>query len=130
MGEVRAEVRLTNAVDEALAQQGRLPTAEIRVHQSSALVDTGAVRSAIPASVMEELGLFARAQRVVEFADGRKGAVGVTGPILFEVDQRETLEEALVLGDEVIIGQTILGKLDLFVDCGGNRLVPNPAHPD
>jgi hypothetical protein len=40
------------------------------------------------------------------------------------------LEEALVLGDEVLIGQTVLEKPDLFVDCQGQRLVPNPAHPD
>ena len=34
------------------------------------------------------------------------------------------------LGDEVIIGQTVLEKLDLFVDCIHQRVVPNPAHPD
>ena len=130
MGEVRAQVRLTNAMDEALVRRGRLATDQVRVFQGSALVDTGAVRSAIPSAVMEELGLLPRAQLVVEFADGRKDMVDVTEPVLFEVEQRETLEEALVLGDEVIIGQTILEKLDLFVDCGGTRLIPNPAHPD
>ena len=35
-----------------------------------------------------------------------------------------------MLGDEVIIGQTVLGKLDLLVDCANRRLAPNPAHPD
>ena len=43
---------------------------------------------------------------------------------------RHTNEEALVLGDEVIIGQTILEKMDLLVDCRERRLLPNPAHPD
>ena len=38
--------------------------------------------------------------------------------------------EALVLGDEVLIGQTVLEKLDLLADCVHRRLVPNPAHPD
>lgn len=42
----------------------------------------------------------------------------------------ETLEEALVLGDEVLIGQTVLEKLDLHADCANQRLLPNPAHPD
>ena len=42
-----------------------------------------------------------------------------------------TLEEALVLGDEVLIGQTVLDKkLDLLTDCANRRLVANPAHPD
>jgi hypothetical protein len=43
---------------------------------------------------------------------------------------RDTLEEALVLGDEVLIGQTVLEKLDLLADCANRRLVANPAHPD
>ena len=37
---------------------------------------------------------------------------------------------SLILGDEVLMGQTVLEKLDLFVDSRGRRLVPNPAHPD
>jgi hypothetical protein len=67
---------------------------------------------------------------VAEYADGRKESVGVTGPVIFSIDGRDTLEEALVLGDEVLIGQTVPEKLDLQVDCSGRKLVPNPAHPD
>ena len=36
----------------------------------------------------------------------------------------------MVLGDEVLIGQTVLEKLDLLPDCTNHRLIPNPAHPD
>jgi len=36
----------------------------------------------------------------------------------------------MVLGDEVIIGQTILEVLDLQVDYRNQKLIPNPAHPD
>ncbi len=43
---------------------------------------------------------------------------------------RDTVEDAMVLGDEVLIGQTVLEKLDLWADCAGRRLVPNPANPD
>lgn len=43
---------------------------------------------------------------------------------------REELKDAMVVGDEVLIGQTALEKLDLFVDYVNQRLVPNPAHPD
>lgn len=67
---------------------------------------------------------------MAEYADGRREAVGVTGPVVVELEGRTTLEEALVLGDEVLIGQTVLEKVDLFVDRQGRRLVPNPAHPD
>jgi hypothetical protein len=30
----------------------------------------------------------------------------------------------------VLIGQTVLEKTDLLVDCLHGKLVPNPAHPD
>jgi predicted aspartyl protease len=84
----------------------------------------------LPPQVASRLGLEMRGQRVAESADGRKEAVSVTGPLVVELEGRDTLEEALVLGDEVLIGQTVLEKLDLFVDCQRRRLVPNPAHPD
>ena len=67
---------------------------------------------------------------MAEHADGRTEAVSVTEPLVVEIDGRDTLEEALILGDEVLIRQTVLEKLDLFVDSRGRRLVPNPAHPD
>lgn len=130
VGEIRIKVRLTNAVDEALAQDGRIPKSEIRIYEAEALVDTGAVRSVVPVHVLRTLGVHVRGQQVAEYADGRKDSVDVTGPILFEVLGRDTLEEALVLGDEVLIGQTVLEKLDLLCDCYGRRVIPNPAHPD
>ena len=130
VGEIRVKVRLTNAVDDERARAGEIPPDAVRTYDADALVDTGAVRSVVPAHVRERLGLRVRGQRVAEYAVGRKDTVDVTGPIVFEVLGRDTLEEALVLGDEVLIGQTVLGKLDLLADSQGRRLVPNPAHPD
>lgn len=130
MGEVRVKAKLANAGDEALARRGMLQVAQVRTYEADALVDTGAVRTILPPHVVEYLGLGVRGQRVAEYADGRKEAVGVTEALIVELDGRDTLEEALVLGDEVLIGQTVLEKLDLFVDYQRQRLVPNPAHPD
>jgi clan AA aspartic protease len=130
MGEVRVKARLTNAVDEALVRRGLLKPEQVRSCDVDALVDTGAVQTVLPSQVAARLGLGVRRQRVAEYADGRKETVDVTEPLVVELEGRDTLEEALVLGDEVLIGQTVLGKLDLFVDCQGQRLVPNPAHPD
>lgn len=128
MGEVRAKVKLKNAVDEVLVRRGQLMPAEVRVYESNALVDTSAV--SIPVHVTQVLRLNIRGQRVAEYADGRQGVVGVTEPVIIEWENRDTLEEVLVLGDEIIIGQTVLKKLDLVVDRANQRLVPNPAHPD
>ena len=130
MGEIRVKVILTNAADETANRRRKLKKSAIRRVEADALVDTGAVRCVIPAHVMEKLGVLARGQRVAEYADGRKESVDVTEPIIFDILGRDTLEEALVLGDEVLIGQTVLEKLDLHADCANRRLIPNPAHPD
>lgn len=130
MGEIRVRVKITNAVDEALARTGRLPPDQVRSYEADAMVETGAIMSVIPPHIAEKVGAGVRGQRVARYADGRTESVGVTGGLLFDVMGRDTLEEALILGNEVLIGQTLLEKLDLLADCTNRRLVPNPAHPD
>lgn len=130
MGEVKVQALLTNAIDEGLARRGQIPQAEVRTYEATALVDTGTVRSVLPIDVVEQLEIGISGQTTAEYDDGRKEVVEITEPIFFTLNGRRTAEEALVLGDEVLIGQTVLEKLDLFVDCAGQRLVPNPAHPD
>jgi clan AA aspartic protease len=130
IGEVRTAVTLTNATDEVLVRRGKLAPDEVHTYRADALVDTGAVRTVLPAHVVQQLDLAIRGQRVVELADGRKETVGVTEPVEIDIDGRNTIEDTLVLGDEVIIGQTVLETLDLHVDCTNRRLIPNPAHPD
>ena len=130
MGEVRVKARLANAVDEALVRRGMLTSDRVRSYEADAVVDTGAVRTVLPPEIADRLGLAIRGQRVVCLAGGGSEAVSVTEPLVVEIDGRDTLDEALVLGNEVLIGQTVLEKLDLLVDCKGGRLVPNPKHPD
>lgn len=130
MGEIRVKVILTNGVDLVLHQQKKLAAKKIRRYEADALVDTGAVRSVIPTHVLNQLGVGIRETRLAEYADGRTEEVGLSNGILFEVMGRNTLEEALVLGDEVLLGQTFLETTDFHADCANRRLVPNPAHPD
>src|SRR4051812_39271089 len=106
-GELRVKVRLKNMLDESRWRQGELTADQIRTYDADAMVDTGAVRCVVPPHVVEQLGVEIRGQRMAEYADGRKESVGVTGPIVFDIQRRDTLEEALVLGDEVLIGQTV-----------------------
>ena len=130
MGEPRVKIKLTNAVDQALVRRGLMKPEEVPVYEADALIDTGAVRCVLPPYVVERLGLALLGRRVAEYADGRLEAVGLTEPFILEVAEREELETAMVLGDEVLIGRTALKNLDLLVDCVNQRLVPNPAHPD
>ncbi len=130
MGEVRTAVTLTNATDQALVRRGTMSHEEVHSYKADALVDTGAVRTVLPSHVVQQLGLAIVGNQMVEYADGRQEGVGLTEPIDIKIDGRRTFDEALVLGDEVIIGQTVLEKLDLLVDCSNRKLIPNPKHPD
>lgn len=130
MGEVRSRVKLTNALDAALARRGQLDLEQVRTYETDGLVDTGSVRCVLPPHVVERLGLQVVGQRVAEYADGRREAVDLTEPFTVQLLDREELESAMVLGDEVIIGLTALERMDVVVDPIGRRVLPNPAHPD
>ena len=124
MGEIRVKVRLTNAGDIAIARRGMMDPKTVRFVDTEAVVNTGAVRTVIPISIMKRLGIEEVDQTVAEYADGRKETVPMTEPIRVDIMERWTSEEALVLGDEVLIGQTVLEKLDLLADCTNRRLIP------
>jgi len=130
MGEVRVIAKLTNAWDDGLARRGQLAPDRVRTYEADALVDTGSVRCVLPPHVVERLGLEIIGQRVAEYADGRREAVDLTESFIVQVLDREELESAMILGDEVIVGLTALERMDLVVDPIGRRVIPNPAHPD
>lgn len=130
MGEIRVKVRLTNSVDEGLVRRGQLPADQVRSVEVEAVVDTGAIQSVVPAALLEPLGVEVRGRRTAQYANNSTESVGLTEALLFEVLGRETFEEAMVLGDEVLIGQTVLEKLDLLADCPNQQVIPNPKHPD
>ena len=130
MDEVRVKVKLTNFIDDALLRRGQLSADKVRRYEADARVDTGAVSSVLPLHIVQALELAIRGQRVAEYADGRHDTFDLTDSLIFDIKGRDTADEALVLGDEVLIGQTVLEKLDLLVDCANRRVVPNPAHPD
>lgn len=130
MGAVRIKVKLTNAIDEALVSRGMLNPNMLRVCETEALVDTGAVRTVLPILIVEQLGLRIRGQQIAEYTNGMEESIGVTEPVIIELEGRETTEATLVTGNTVLIGQTVLETLDLLVDCKNQRLVPNPQHPN
>lgn len=130
MGAVRVQVKLTNAIDEALVSRGMLNPNMLRVYETEALVDTEAVRTVLPMSVVEQLGLRIRGQQIAQYANGSEESIGVTEAVIVEIAGRETTEATLVTGDIVLIGQTVLETLDLLVDCKNQRLIPNPEHPN
>lgn len=130
MGKVHVRASLTNAADDTLVRRRQLDAKQVRREELEVLVDTGAVNCVLPASVADRLGLERTFRQTAQYADGRREDVDVTEPVLFEIEGRKVYEECLVLGDEVLIGQTALEKTDLQVDCRSRRVIPNPEHPD
>lgn len=130
MGEVRVKLKLINAGDEAMFRRGKISKAEIRFYETDALVDTGAVPSVLPIDVVQKLGLDLIRKERATYANNSSENMDVTEPVSFEILGRCVTEEALVLGDEVIIGQIALERTDLLVDCASRQVIPNPAHPD
>jgi predicted aspartyl protease len=130
MGEVRVKVKLTNAGDEVLVRRGLLTADQIRSYEADALVDSGAVRSVLPIHVVHLLGLAIVGRARATYANDAAEDVDVSEVVGIDLFGRRTTEEMLVLGSEVLIGQTVLESLDLQVDCANHRVIPNPAHPD
>ena len=84
----------------------------------------------LPIYVVQQLGLALVRKTRAEYANGSQENVDVTEVVGIDINGRRTTEEVLCLETEVLIGQTVLERLDLQVDCVNNRLVPNPEHPD
>jgi len=131
MGEVRAKVTLTNAIDEGLVRRGLLSKEQVRTYETDALVDTGSISPPVlPSFVAQQLGLAIVGRRNAELADASVIIAEVTESVGIDVRGRRVDLQALITGNEVIIGQTVLEMIDMQVDCMNQRLIPNPAHPD
>jgi clan AA aspartic protease len=130
MGAVYVTVRLSNATDIENAERGIMGKDEIRSWEGEALVDTGSTHSSIPPDIAKKLGLRSRRQATGVLADGNRVSCGVTLVVLFEIDGRDTAQDACIMGDSVVIGQTVLESTDLLVDCVHRKVIPNPAHPN
>ena len=129
MGQVHVQVVLTNHRETVMARLGHLPTSEVHRIEIEALVDTGAMRSVLPPAVADELELLRLGRTVARYADGRLEEVDTTEGFYIALLGREALEDAMVLGDRVLLGVTALEKMDLLVDCSQKRVIPNPENP-
>ena len=130
MGEVRTHVTIRNAGDEAMRRRGLLPEDQVRRVTVEAIVDTGAVRSCIPVDLMEQLGLETLRHINAQMAIGQVDSVPLTEAAYIDNLGRIATESFLVLGGEVLLGQTAIESTDLLVDCNRQRVITNPDHPN
>lgn len=119
MGATYAELKLTNLFNQQ----------SVSAH---ALVDTGATFMCVPESLALQLGFDVTevGRHVVTLADGRQIKVPRIAPVEIAFGNRSYVTEALVLGDEPLMGALPLEAMDLLVDPVRQQLVVNPAHPN
>lgn len=123
-------VKISNATDVVMARRGLITPDQIRIVTAEAVVDTGAVRSCIPVDLQEKLGLGTERRINAQMADGTMRSVEMTEPGYMEIMGRLATESFLVLGSEILMGQTALDSTDLLVDCNRQRVITNPDHPN
>jgi predicted aspartyl protease len=130
MGQVHVQVILTNYREAILARLGQLDASQVHRYETEALIDTGATRSVLPPAVAERLGLIRLDHIEAQYANGTFEEVDLSEVFTIEMLGRRVSEDAMIMGAHVLIGATVLEKMDLMVDCNRNRLVPYQGTQD
>lgn len=119
MGLTYATIKLTNLFNRK----------QIEVN---ALVDTGATFMCVTEEIAVQLGFDTSevSRQVVTLADGHLRQVPKIAPIEIAFANRSYVTEAVVLGNEPLLGVIPLEAMDLIVDPRGQALVVNPLHPN
>jgi predicted aspartyl protease len=129
MGQVNTHIRVANWLDVEKSAIGER-TDPPRSAEAEALVDTGAVRFYLQASLVKRLGL--RAIRKVNSRTMADITVERTvySPVDLEIQGRSGTLEVVEVPDSLpnIVGQIPLEQLDWVVDLRNRKLIPNPAH--
>ena len=119
MGLTYANLKITNLYNKA----------DIQIKAS---VDTGATFMCVTEQDAIQLGfdITEVSTYVVTLADSRQIKVPRIAPIEIAFGNRTYVTEALVLGNEALMGVLPLEAMDLLVDPLRQQLIVNPAHPN
>ena len=132
MGEIIVNIELENAMDRIMAQDGRLPEADIRRATIPAVADTSTMMLALPEDIVNQLGLRLNHSVNVIYADGRRDELPVAAFLNVQLCDRRTVGDCIVLpqGSDARVGQIITRQLDLVPDPENKTLGPRPESPD
>jgi predicted aspartyl protease len=130
VGRFSVEFEVANHEDVVQAKKGFLPPEQVRRDRISGVVDTGASRFVLPASVVAALGLPETGQITVRFADGRREPKTVVGDVQLEIQGRSSVFTAVVEPGraDALIGVIVLEELDFVPDCTRGVLLPRDPH--
>jgi clan AA aspartic protease len=129
MGQVLAEITITNTKDMAMAEKGYMAAKDIRSVTLTAIVDTGATSLVINDEICRQLGLDIVATRTANLAGGGKGICKVTQPVKIQWKDRFATVDAIAFPEgSPLLGVIPLEFMDLIVDPIRQELVG--AHGD
>ena len=132
MGKVVIKALLSNNQDLTRLADGRIVVDQVRQQEQELIVDTGARAVGLPLSIIEQLGLPATRRVTVTLSDGSRQERQLYGELRVQVGDRDDVFSCVAKpeGAPLLLGQLVLEALDLVVDCGQQRLIPNPEAPD
>jgi clan AA aspartic protease len=129
MGNVYAEITVTNNSDMVRAREGHIAEKDIRSVTITALVDTGATSLVINEALSRQLGLYITEERMANLASGIKGSCKITEPVQIQWKDRYANVSAVVFPEgSPLLGVIPLEFMDLIVDPVRQELVG--AHGD
>ena len=132
MGKVVIKALLSNNQDLTRLADGRIVVDQVRQQEQELIVDTGARAVGLPLSIIEQLGLPPKCKVTVTLSDGSRQERQLYGELRVQVGDRDDVFNCVAEpeGAPLLLGQLVLEALDLVVDCGQQRLIPNPEAPD
>jgi clan AA aspartic protease len=130
MGLTYTDIVLTNNEDKGAFKRGFIREDEVRSVQIRALVDSGALTLVIPQSVCLELGLTIEEFRMAYMANGTREEVPVTSAVDVRWNNRTTVVNAIVTGEQPLLGAIPMEGLDVVIDPAKQALVPHPDSPN
>jgi clan AA aspartic protease len=129
MGNVYAEITVTNKSDLVEAKNGHIAEKDVRSIKMTALVDTGATTLIINDEICRQLGLGTVGTRTANLAGGGKGSCKITESVQVQWKDRFATVDAIAFPEgNPLLGVIPLEFMDLIVDPVRRELVG--AHGD
>jgi predicted aspartyl protease len=132
MDDIYVPIIVENYRDRVLSENGYLEPEKIRSEKVRVLADSGSTTLVLPQDLIERLGLIIKKDKViVTYADERKEERPVAGTLTVRVGDRSMETDCVVNPptSEPLLGQIIIERLDLLVDCKEGKLIPRPEWP-
>lgn len=129
MGQVKANITISNQIDLELSEKGHISPEKVRQVEIEGIIDTGAMSLCLPISIIEKLGLRQIDKRMIRTANGavvRRVFAAAWVTIL----GRSSIFSVIELPDDCppLIGVIILEELYLASNPAKETLEFNPEH--